>query len=288
MQCSIYKGRTVFFVSLSLIIIHHFMQPSFLNRLESWQLMLILLALMIISILIGLIVGKKYHHKSVIESSIVAGVFALLGLMLAFNFGLSLTHYDNRRAIIIEEANDIGTTILRTNLYREPDGKSLRADLKRYVDARVGYFSAGAGADKIANAQMLSVSIQQQLWSKVAALSKDTGFTVASLQMIPSLNATIDIANTSFYANYVQLPDEIIYLLVLLSCASGFCMGFVSAGKEKPDWLMAGGASLLVSLVVAVNFDLDRPRRGFITLDQAGNSIMDLRQMFPVSDTAIK
>lgn len=256
------------------------MQFTFLTRIESWQLMLILLMLMLISVFIGVLSGRKYHRKSTIDSVVLTGLFALLGFMLAFNFSFSLNHYDTLRGIIIEEANDIGTTILRADLYRESDRKLLRADLKKYVNARINYFAMGRDEKKALEAQRLSTTIQRQLWNKVSELSNDPGYSVASLQMIPAFNNMIDIANTRFYFSYVRLPDEIIYLLILLSCVSTFYMGFVTADKEKFDWLLAGGACLLISLVFFVNFDLDRPNNGFITLDQINYSIVDLKQMF--------
>jgi len=264
------------------------MEFTFLTRLESWQLTLIMLGLMIISIFIGLSSGRKYYRKSTIDPTVLTGLLALLGFMIAFNFSFSLNHYDAWRGIIMEEANNIGTTILRTDLYREPDRKSLRVDLKKYVDARVNYFAVGADEEKVMEAQRLSAAIHQQLWSKVSQLSKDSGYAVASLQMIPALNNMIDITNTRFYSNYVRLPDAIIYLLILLSCACTFYMGYVSAGKEKFDWQLSGGACLLIALVVFVNFDLDRPREGFITLDKINHSIIDLKQMFPEQETGVK
>jgi hypothetical protein len=41
----------------------------------------------------------------------------MLGLLLAFTFGMSNDRYNKRRDLIIEEANDIGTAILRADLY---------------------------------------------------------------------------------------------------------------------------------------------------------------------------
>jgi hypothetical protein len=257
------------------------MEFTFLSRLEAWHLMLILLALMIISIFFGLISGKKYNNKSSIDSTVLGSLLALLGLLLAFTFSLSLNHYDARREIIIEEANDIGTVILRTNLYRESDGELLKADLKKYVDTRIAYYSAGADEKKVMEAQKLTATIQKHLWNQVAQLSKDPGNWLASLQMIPALNGMIDITTTRFYANFAHLPDAIVYLLFLLSCSCTFYMGFILAGRERFTWLLAVGFCLLTSMIVLVIFDLDRPRRGFIKLDKINQSIVDLKQRFP-------
>ena len=256
------------------------MQFSFLSRLDAWQLMLILLVLMIISILIGLAAGKKFYRKSEIDATVLGSLFTLLGLLLAFTFSMSVSYHGMRRDIIIEEANDIGTAILRADLYRETDRDLLRTDFKKYVDARIEFFTAGTDIEKVMAAQQLSGNIQQQLWNRAAQLSKDSGYTVASMQMIPALNSMIDITTTRKYSNLVHLPDTIIYLLLLLSCTCAFYIGYMFAGKGKFDWVMVIVFSLLTSMVVFVIFDLDRPRRGFITLDSMNNAIIELKQQF--------
>ena len=257
------------------------MQVSFLAQLDTWKLILILLILMIGSILAGFMAGKKFYRESKIDSTILGSLFTLLGLMLAFTFSMALNYHNMRREIIIEEANDIGTAILRADLYREDDRNLLRGDFKKYVDARVDFFTAGTDMEKVMAAHKLTGSIQQQLWDRASQLSKDSGYTVASMQMIPALNSMIDITTTRLYGNIVHLPDSIIYLLFLLSSGCTFYIGYMFAGKGKFDWLVVLVFSLFTSLVVFVIFDLDRPRRGFITLDKMNNAIVELKEMFP-------
>jgi len=257
------------------------MQPSFLLSLDTWLIMLILLGLMILSIKVGLITGKKSHKESPADNTILGSLFTLLGLLLAFTFSMAINYHGMRRDIIVEEANDIGTAILRADLYPESDRNLFRAEFKKYVDARVDYFTAGAELDKIMAAQKLSVEIQQGLWNRATQFSKDSGYSIASMQMIPALNNMIDITTTRQYSEIIHLPDTIIYLLFLLSAVCSFYIGYIFSSKEKFDWILAMLFCLLTSLVVFVIFDLDRSRRGFIKLDQMNNAIVELKQMFP-------
>ena len=257
------------------------MQPSIVLRLDTWQLILILLALMIISIMLGLMVGKKFHKESQVDTTILGSLLTLLGLLLAFTFSMAINYHGMRKDVIVQEANDIGTAILRADLYRDNERNLLRAEFKKYVDARVDYFNAGTNLEKVVAAQKLSVEIQQQLWDHATKFSKDSGYVIASMQMIPALNSMIDITTTRQYGNFVHLPDTITYLLFLLSCVCSFYIGYMFVGKKRFDWVMAMIFCLLTSLVVFVIFDLDRPRRGFIKLDQMNNAIVELKQMFP-------
>ena len=257
------------------------MQISFLTQIDTWQLMLILMALMIVSILIGLYTGNKFYRESRVDATILGALFTLLGLLLAFTFSMSINYHGIRKDIIVEEANDIGTAILRADLYRENDRNLFRTDFRKYVDARIDYFAAGADLEKVKAAQTLSAEIQQQLWDRASQCSKDSGYMIASLQMIPALNSMIDITTTRQYGELIHLPDTIIYLLFLLCCVCSFYIGYMFGGRKKFDWLIAIVFCLLTSMVVFVIFDMDRPRRGFIKFDQMNNAIVELKQMFP-------
>ena len=48
--------------------------------------------------------------------TIEAAIFALLGLLLGFTFANGMSHLDQRRQLIVQEANAIGTAYLRLDL----------------------------------------------------------------------------------------------------------------------------------------------------------------------------
>jgi hypothetical protein len=102
-------------------------------------------------------------------------------LLLAFTFGMSLNRYDKRMDVIIEEANDIGTAVLRADLYPEAERQLFRADFKRYVEARIAYFDAGADTKKIMDAKLEASEIAEQIWRRPSQLSSNPGVTTISL-----------------------------------------------------------------------------------------------------------
>jgi len=253
------------------------MQVSFLNRVESWQLTLIMLALMILSIFIGLTAGRRYYRKTAIDAPVLGGLFALVGFLLAFNFSLSLTHYEVRRGIIIEEANNIGTAILRTSLYHEPDRTLLRAGLKRYVNARINYFTAGVNEEKVMEAQRVSGNIQRQLWTKVSELSNDAHYTVASLQMTSALNNMIDISTTRTMALQSHPPKIIYGLLFGLGLLCSLLAGYRMASGRRRSWLHVLSFTIITVVIVYVMLDVEYPRAGLIRLEAADQLLVDTR-----------
>src|SRR5262249_46874568 len=99
--------------------------PSFLSKPAMEYLALIYAVSLLIAMLACLEFGRRYGlRKSGDESEagatgkrIVEGAFfGLLSLLIAFTFAGAVSRFDNRRALIVEESNNIGTAYLRIDL----------------------------------------------------------------------------------------------------------------------------------------------------------------------------
>lgn len=257
------------------------MKMTFLFRLEAWQLVLVLFAIMILSSLAGRYIGQKYLAGREKDGTMLGSLFAILGLMLAFTFSMTLTRYEKRIETVIQESNDIGTAILRADLYPEEHRQLLRADFKQYVEARIAFFEARKDIVKVFAAQRQSEAIGQQIWNRAAKLSFDPAITVpATMQMIPALNAMLDINNARMRISLNKVPESVLYLLFALIFICSFQLGYTFSEKKKMDWLGTIGVTLLICSVIYLIIDMDRPNRGTMTLEQTNQSIVDLRKMF--------
>jgi len=95
---------------------------------------------------------KKKKDPSYEPSGIGAlegSLLGLLALLLAFTFNKSSSYYDSRREILIQETNNIGTALLRADLYPDSVRQILRSDFKRYINERIQYFECGDDENKI-------------------------------------------------------------------------------------------------------------------------------------------
>ena len=258
------------------------MEASTLNQTEAWVIAILLFIFMLISSLIGKRVGNYIRNKKHGEakSTETSGLVALLFFLLAFTFGMSGDRYDSRRKIVVEEANDIGTAILRSDLYPDSTRALFRKDFKEYVETRIAYYQVGANVKEILKADSLSQVISSRLWKRASRLSKDPANLAATQQMIPALNAMIDITTSRLAGEKAKVPQSIIIMLFFLALITSFYSGYSEGRKGRIDWLVQIGFCLLVSLVVLFTLDLDRPRRGFVNLDVPNQTIIDLRKNF--------
>lgn len=258
------------------------MKTDLLIQTEAWVIASILFILMIIATMVGKIIGNKIrsNNKSTQNLTETTGLTALLFFLLAFTFGMSGNRYDSRRTIVVEEANDIGTAILRSDLYPETERVLFRKDFKDYVEARIQYYEVGPNVKGILKADSLSQTISARLWKRASNLSKDPNNLAATQQMIPALNTMIDVATSRLSGEKAKVPESILIMLFLLALITAFYSGYSDGRKGKTDWLVQTGFCLLVSLVILFTYDLDRPRRGFVNLDGPNQTIIELRKNF--------
>lgn len=251
---------------------------SFLAGFSSITLATILFFAMLAAFLFG----SRFSDRERTTSSfgpVESAMLGLLALLLAFTFGLAAQRYDARRQVVVDEANNIGTAILRSDLYSPEERSSFRADFKEYVEARIAFYEAGTDRQKIADSLAKASELQMRLWARASRLGQNRENIIPSAQMVPALNAVIDIVTTRNAAGLANIPDSIIWTIFLLCVISTFTVGFTH-GETKPWWV--GVSVFIAGLTIAVFLilDLDRPRHGLITLEAPNQNIIALRKMF--------
>ncbi|MFI5218224.1 MAG: hypothetical protein ACHQNT_01960 [Bacteroidia bacterium] len=256
---------------------------SLLQSASSWMVAFIIFILIIIFYLTGhyyrLRKIARYPEHSKYELGTINGILlGLLGLLLAFTFGMSNSRYDNRRDLVIEEANDIGTAILRADLYPDSTRQLLRNNFKEYVEARIAFYQAGMNMHDVINYYMKADSISKVIWNIAITDARINNIVVRSGQMIPALNAMIDITTTRRAAGESTIPDSIMYFLFVLCLCSAFLIGYDNKGKT--DWVVVTGFAIILSITIFMIVDLDRPRSGLIDMDVPNQKIIELRSMF--------
>jgi len=221
------------------------------------------------------------RHKYLENSNFGVAEGALLGLLallLSFTLKMSSNRHDLRIKVIVDEAYNIGTAILRADLYPDSVRKAFRHDFKKYVETRISFFEAGSDTAKIYKSLAEGSSLQQSLWNRATFYGQEQSNFHRTSQMVPALNDMIDIVTTRNAAEIDKVPELILYVLFLLCFSSSFMLGY-SLGK-KPDWIITSGFVLMIAMSIYLIIDLDRPRRGIITMKKVNQQIILLRSMF--------
>jgi hypothetical protein len=260
---------------------------SFFLQLNSYLIAGLLFLIMILAFMVGNKIrrykereGKMVEDKSI--GALEGSLLGLLALLLSFTFSMSSNRHDRRVNIIIEEANDIGTAILRADLYPDSIRKAFRKDFKDYLETRIKFYTAKADMVIVKESLEEGNRLQAALWQRATSLGQDKDNFHRTSQMVPALNAMFDIVTTGTAATMDKVPEVILYLLFLICMTAALMVGY--AAGPKADWTMVISFSLMIAMTVFLIIDLDRPRRGVINLDVANEYVVQLKSMFNANE----
>lgn len=246
----------------------------FLYTIPSW-----LIALLLWLVILGIFeAGHRlgaWHQAATEEtiqpqtSAIQGSVLGLLALLLGFTFSMSLQRFDARSAAMLDEANAIGTVQARVSLLPPSAQASARVSLDDYVQLRLNAATIDATTPEQRATVMRKIAAQQTiLWDQAAELGRSQPS--ASLNLyLSALNAMFDAqtARAAIVERTVP-PTVIVLMLFTLLSVTAFAgyTGGLSGGRPVFAAILL---STLLVLVIYVIFDLDRPRRGLIQVDQS-------------------
>ena len=229
---------------------------------------------------LGFRLGRRVDHRlDEAHRSTIGGVqgaiLGLLGLLLGFTFAMATARHDERRVLVIEEANAIGTAYLRASLLPAPHAQATKDLLRRYLDVRIDYGPVADEPAKLAEGLRKNDALQSELWSHaVAAAAARPDAIVATF--VNALNQVFDVHTSRLAAGRTRIPLTIWGLLLVvggLGCLTSSYLAGVNGDRSLFSSIVL---PLLVSVVVLLIFDIMQPRQGWISVSQ--ESLLDLKQ----------
>ncbi len=240
---------------------------SVLNDLDAKYIVIILFFSMLVAVWIGYKMASKNLKASSMASELLSPLLGLLALLLAFTFGMSNSRYDDRKNNLIDEANCIGTAILRSDIYPDSLKMEFQKDFKSYLDSRRDFYTLDDDEAKINASLKKSAEMSDKLWKRASFYAKDKDYFIQSNMMLPALN---DMFDSAFKSNVVfnsKVPETIVYLLLIFSVVISLYIGYKSGLEKKLERNFILGFCLLICIVIFITLDLDRSRRGLIKID---------------------
>jgi hypothetical protein len=199
-------------------------------------------------------------------ANVSAPILAVVGLLLAFAFGMAGDRHALRRAAAVQEANSIGTFWLRTSFMPEAIRSEMRSRVRRYLDLHFEHRDAGISVQRLAQIEAEETRLQLELWALLdqeAQRDADAG----RLRLVaPALNAMIDDGASALAARENRLPDALLLFLFALVAAAGVVIAY-RPRAEKRNLVLWGLFLLVIGGVLMILLDIDRPRRGLIQTD---------------------
>src|SRR5262245_57294014 len=257
------------------------MPPTgFFYSTPNWVIGCALLALLWLATEVGFHLGVRARAQQKggdsLNIDLVHGaILGLLSLLLAFTYSFVAEHYKVRQALIVREANAIGTAFLRSGLLPETPRRELQALLRQYLDSRILTEEVVAEPSKLAEAIQRSARLQAALWPIASRYIAGRPATPLDSWVLQGLNEVIDAHGDRLAAAEYHLPSVILWLLCVLALTAPALTGFGSGLRGRRSAYSTGALAVLVTAVILVIIALDSPRPTFIRLSQ--RSLIQLR-----------
>lgn len=232
---------------------------------------LVVLLSMIVAALIGygihklelrLVKGRQESEQNQ-ESYLIGAILGVLALLLAFTFGMALDRFEERRHLVTQEANAIGTSYLRAQLLDEPHRSRLSELLVRYTDNRIEL--ADIPPNRLDEQLAINDRLLTEIWAAVVASRESALAHGISTPLLMTFNEVIDLDTERKVSRTMRVPAPVFLLLFLYITLVSAVLGYVI--KEQRVRL-CGAFFVLLTIYFAVIVDLNRPKAGAIRESQ--------------------
>src|SRR5579871_3903040 len=176
---------------------------------------------------------------------VAAATLTLLGLIIGFSFSMATTRYDQRKNLEEEEANAIGTEYLRAGLLPAADTAAVRAQLRKYVDLRLGFYET-RNDHELQQINDQTAQLQTTMWTAVQAQATAQPTPVIAL-VVSGMN---DVLNSQGYTQAAwrnRIPGSAWSLMTLIAFFCNLMIGYGAEGRA-PFLLLILPVVLSISL----------------------------------------
>jgi hypothetical protein len=231
--------------------------------------------------------GLRHMAKHGVETmtglpTVEGAVFALIGLLLAFTISGALQRFDERRQLVVQEANAVATAYDRLALFG-PAAPALQGKLKQYTDARVELyamphdFSISQRAEVWPPQQLSKIAdLKREVWNATVAACPPSNYPPACGLALTALNNAFEVARLRVGAAEKHPPQIVYILLFSLGLGGSLLAGFGMAAAAARSWVHMIMFAATLSIALYAVTDMEFPRLGLIRVESFDHFLADV------------
>jgi len=224
-------------------------------------------------------------------TTVESAVFALIGLLLAFTISGALQRFDDRRQLVLQEANAVSTAYDRLSLFDGEVARDLQMKLKDYVRARIDLYRTAQDFSLWDRTELFSpeqqdkiLDLKAKVWDAAVTACPPAGFRPACPQALPALTSAFEVARLRVGASEKHPPQVVYAMLFGLGLGGSLLAGFGMAAAAARSWIhMVVFAATLTVTLYAIT-DMEYPRLGLIRIESFDHFLVDAQQQMQIRD----
>jgi hypothetical protein len=238
------------------------------TQLDAWRVSLTLAVAMLVAWRLGIRMGDRLRRKGAGQrpSKFDDACMALLGLLLAFTFGVSISKHDQRRLAVVADSNAVGDFYTCASLLKEPTRAKLQAVIREYAKLRLRLAQGPIDDSELESALIRFQEMQGRMTELVGQALNDG--TPIAVSLTNALNGVTSNHAARLAAVRDRLPGSIAALLFVSSIVATMLIGREQGYSAASELVGTLCFILLVSMAVYVTLDLNQPDRGSIRVSQ--------------------
>jgi hypothetical protein len=225
-------------------------------------------------------------------TTVEGAVFALIGLLLAFTISGALQRFDDRRQLVIQEANAASTAHDRLALFEGNVARDLQNKLQDYIQARIDLYRMPHDYSVLRRTEFFSrdqqnniFDLKNRLWKAAVEACPQSNFRPACAQALPALANLFEVARLRLGAAEKHPPQVVYVMLFGLGLGGSLLAGFGMAAAKSRSWIhmLIFAATLTVTLYTLT--DMEYPRLGLIRIENFDHFLVDAHQQMQMQDS---
>jgi hypothetical protein len=248
-----------------------------LDLLPNWVIFILTMFILLLSFEAGLRLGtliqiRRPDRSEASVGQMVGAALTLLGLLLAFVISIAINNFNQRRQLVVSEANAIGTAYLRAGYLTEPYRVESRQLFREYVSLRLEALNPAKAEAAIARSEQ----IQDELWIRAEELARESPVPTISLY-ISALNEVIDMHTERLSAEIsFRLPPTLLFGMLAVAVIAMLLFGMHDSYRDSHNLISLIMLVFVLSLVFLLIIGLDRSNAGLLQVPQ--KPLIDLQQ----------
>ena len=225
-------------------------------------------------VVLGLAIEVPYRLRAVVSlknpnldpvNALQAGLLTLSAFVLGLSFSQASARFDARRAIVVTEANAIGTAWLRADQLKPADTRRFRQVLTDATAAGLAVYQSPDDPELMQRTTALAKRDENQLWG-IASSALDARGTIGLSLLVQSVNNLIDVLAQQRQALASHVPTAIVVLTLCLVTLGALSLGVRFALDGARPLILSIIYVLAYVIVIEMMIDYDRPKTGFVSV----------------------